>query len=118
MVVAPRSPFWPIACRSGRTASNCDDGGGCAMHGSTEDRLRDLESKATEAHARLAELAALPEIVLIVQECIIDLADAVEELRGEAPDGLNRRLERLEQLCNVILEIDRTATQGTQATQG
>ena len=81
------------------------------MSGATDDRLRNLETQAAEAHARLAELAALPEIVLLVQECLIDLADAVEELRGEAPEGLNGRLERLEQLCNLVLQIDRDATQ-------
>jgi hypothetical protein len=77
----------------------------------TEDRLRHLEAHAGEARVRLAELAALPEIVLLVQECLIDLADAVEELRGEAPEGLNGRLERLEQLCNLVLQIDRDAAQ-------
>ena len=81
------------------------------MSGATEDRLHALETQARESHARLAELATLPEIVLLVQECLIDLADAVEELRGEAPDGLSGRLERLEQLCDLVLQIDRDATQ-------
>ncbi len=76
-----------------------------------EARLGRLEAESTHTHARLRVLAALPEIVLVVQECIIDLADAIEELRGEAPEGLNQRLERLEQLCDLILEIDRAADQ-------
>jgi hypothetical protein len=82
------------------------------VSGAPDDRLRRLEAHATEAQVRLAELAALPEIVLLVQECLIDLADAVEELRGEAPEGLNARLERLEQLCDLVLKIDRDATSG------
>jgi len=45
----------------------------------------------------------LPEIVLLVHECIIDIADTVEELAGKAPDGLNARLERLEQLSQLLL---------------
>ena len=59
------------------------------MTTSIEDRLQALESRATEAEARLAELSVLPEIVLLVHECIIDIADTIEELAGQAPDGLN-----------------------------
>jgi len=70
---------------------------------SIEDRLELLESRTTEAEARLADLSVLPEIVLLVHECIIDIADTIEELAGQAPDGLNGRLERLEQLSNSIL---------------
>jgi len=70
---------------------------------STEARLERLESRIAEAEARLAHLSALPEIVLLVHECIIDIADAIEELADHAPDGLNGRLERLEQLSNSIL---------------
>ena len=70
---------------------------------SFEARLEQLESRITEAEARLEHLGALPEIVLLVHECIIDIADTVEELAGQAPDGLNGRLERLEQLSNSIL---------------
>ncbi|MEO5839563.1 MAG: hypothetical protein ABIQ73_01525 [Acidimicrobiales bacterium] len=70
---------------------------------STEARLEQLEARVAEAEARLAHLSALPDIVLLVHECIIDIADTVEELAGRAPDGLNGRLERLEQLSNQIL---------------
>ena len=70
---------------------------------SFEARLEHLESRITEAEARLEHLSVLPEIVLLVHECIIDIADTVEELAGQAPDGLNGRLERLEQLSNSIL---------------
>jgi len=70
---------------------------------SIEARLELMESRISEAEARLAHLSALPEIVLLVHECIIDIADTVEELAGQAPDGLNGRLERLEQLSNTIL---------------
>lgn len=70
---------------------------------SIEARLEAMESRIAEAEARLAHLSALPEIVLLVHECIIDIADTVEELAGQAPEGLNGRLERLEQLSNTIL---------------
>ena len=73
------------------------------MTTSIEDRLGLLESRASDAEARLAHLSALPEIVLLIHECIIDIADTVEELAGQAPDGLNSRLERLEQLTNSLL---------------
>ena len=52
------------------------------MTTSIEDRLGLLESRATDAEARLAHLSALPEIVLLIHECIIDIADTVEELAG------------------------------------
>jgi hypothetical protein len=70
---------------------------------SFEARLEQLESRITEDVAGLEHLSSLTEIVLLVHECIIDIADTVEELAGQAPDGLNGRLERLEQLSNSIL---------------
>ena len=66
------------------------------MSGPIEDRLDHLE-------ARVMELGVLTDIVLLVHECIIDLADAVEDLGGQIPEGLNGRLERLEQLTNSLL---------------
>jgi hypothetical protein len=57
----------------------------------------------SSTEARLEHLSVLPEIVLLVHECIIDIADTVEELAGKAPDGLNARLERLEQLSQLLL---------------
>ena len=73
------------------------------MSESIEQRLDRVESKATYAEDRLAHLSVLSEFVLVVQECLIDIADAIEELGGRAPDGLNGRLERLEQLSKQIL---------------
>jgi hypothetical protein len=90
---------------------NCHQAEDMPVNDTIEARLGRLEAESAHTHARLSELAALPEIVLVVQECIIDLADAIEEIRGEAPEGLNQRLERLEQLCDMILEIDRAADQ-------
>jgi len=66
------------------------------VSGPIEDRLDHLE-------ARVMELGVLTDIVLLVHECIIDLADAVEDLGGQIPEGLNGRLERLEQLTNSLL---------------
>jgi hypothetical protein len=71
--------------------------------GPIEDRLDVLESRAAEVEERVTELGVLSDIVLLVHECIIDLADAIEELGGQIPDGLSGRLERLEQLTNSIL---------------
>jgi uncharacterized coiled-coil protein SlyX len=70
---------------------------------SIEQRLDRLEEKATYAEDRLAHLSVVSEFVLVVQECLIDIADAIEELGGQAPAGLNGRLERLEQLSNQML---------------
>ena len=72
------------------------------MSGPIEDRDL-LESRVAEVEARVTELGVLSDIVLLVHECIIDLADAIEELGGQIPDGLNGRLERLEQLTDSIL---------------
>jgi len=73
------------------------------VSGPIEDRLDRLESRAADADVRVTELGVLTDIVLLVHECIIDLADAVEDLGGQIPDGLNGRLERLEQLTNSLL---------------
>jgi hypothetical protein len=70
---------------------------------SIEERLGRLETSGIDIEARLAHLSVISEFVLVVQECLIDLADAIEELGGQAPDGLNGRLERLEQLTNLML---------------
>ncbi len=76
---------------------------GSPMAISVEARLEQLESKIAEAEARLEHLSVVPEIVLLVHECIIDIADTIEELAGQAPEGLNGRLERLEQLTNRLI---------------
>ena len=73
------------------------------MSDSIEQRLERLEAKASYAEERLAHLSVVSDFVLVVQECLIDIADAIEELGGQAPEGLNGRLERLEQLSNQML---------------
>lgn len=78
-------------------------GEGSPMAISVEARLEQLESRITEAESRLEHLSVIPEIVLLVHECIIDIADTIEELAGQAPEGLNGRLERLEQLTNDLI---------------
>ena len=85
------------------TIAALTSGEGSPMAISVEARLEQLESKIAEAEARLEHLSVVPEIVLLVHECIIDIADTVEELAGQAPEGHNGRLERLEQLTNRLI---------------
>jgi len=70
---------------------------------SIEQRLERLETKAAYAEERLGHLSVVSDFVLVVQECLIDIADAIGELGGQAPEGLNGRLERLEKLSNQML---------------
>ena len=75
-----------------------------------EARLGRLEAESAHTHARLGELAVLPEIVLVVQECIIDLADEknpriVARFLNEVADPAN---------CEKVINDFQRTTRGVE----